>query len=316
MSRAVEFGGPAAAAPHVVDVDLAAPGPGEVRVTVRAAGITGAPPATARPLPPATALLYPGAFPGGGSDFAGVVTALGRGVEDVQVGDEVLGFSDTLAGQADAVVVPAGHVVRKPADLSWEVAGSLCVAGAAASACVHAAGVRDGDTVVVAGACTDVGSFVVQLARLCGARVIGVAAPEHHDWLLAHGMDAVGPAGPEGEPAADLARRLAAAAPEGVDAFVDTLGGSGADVADALGVPAHRTVTTVAAGAGDGRDVGGGLVVVGGPVAQDVLAELAELVATGRLQVPIAGTYPLESVREAYADVDEHHPLGRVVLLP
>ena len=299
MSRAVEFGGEGSATPSVVDVDLAAPRPGEVRVTVRAAGIGG------------SGELYPAAFPTVGSDFAGVVTALGRGVAGLQVGDEVLGFSDTLAGQADAVVVPAGHVVRKPEGLSWEVAGSLCVAGAAAYACVHDVAVRDGDVVVVAGACTDVGAFVVQLARLCGARVIGVAAPEHHDWLLAHGVDAVDPAGGDGDPAEELARRLAAAAPGGVHAFVDARGadaGVAAAVATRLGVPPERTVSTPVPARGR--------VAGGGPVAPEVLSELAELVGSGRLQVPIAGTYPLESVRAAYADVREHHPLGRVVLLP
>jgi len=307
VSRAVEVGGPAGAAPHVVDA--ADPQPGEVRVTVRAAGGTGAQaPAAGEPAPRSTALLYPGVFGAGAGDVAGVVTALGAGVEGLQVGDEVLVVSDTHTGQADAVVVPAGHVVRKPADLSWEVAGSLCGAGAAAYAAVHEAGVRDGDTVVVAGGCTDVGAFVVQLARLCGARVIGVAAPEHHDWLLAHGVDAVGPAGADDEPVEVLARRLAAAAPEGVDALVDTLGGDGAAVAARLGVRPERTVS-VATGSRGGA-------VVAGPVAPDVLSELAGLVASGRLQVPIAGTYPLEPVREASADVREHHPLGRVVLLP
>jgi len=295
VSRAVEFGGQGSTTPSVVDVDLAAPGPGEVRVTVRAAGISG------------SGELYPTASASGGSDFAGVVTALGPGVAGLQVGDEVLGFSDTLAGQADVVVVAAGHVVAKPADLSWEVAGSLCVAGAAAYACVHDVAVRDGDTVVVAGACTDVGAFVVQLARLCGGRVIGVAAPEHHDWLLAHGVDAVGPAAGDGEPAEELARRLAAAAPGGVDALVDARGEDApgaAALARRLGVAPQRTVSTPSS------------TRAAGPVAPDVLAELAGLVGSGRLQVPIAGTYPLELVREAYADVREHHPLGRVVLLP
>ncbi|WP_205709599.1 zinc-binding dehydrogenase [Kineococcus siccus] len=290
MSRAVEIGGGTSGAPHVVDVALGAPGPGEVRVTVRAAGIAGT---------DGAGELYPAAFSSGGSDFAGVVTALGPEVGDLQVGDEVLGFSAALGRQADAVVVPAGHVVRKPAGLSWEVAGSLCVAGAAACACVHAVGVRDGDTVVVTGACSDVGSFVVQLARLCGARVVGLAAPEHHDWLLAHGMDAVAEAS-AGEEHADLARRLAAAAPEGVDAFVCAAAQDERELAVRLEVAPHRTVRAA----------------VGGPVGHDVLTELADLVSTGRLQVPIAGTYPLDSVREAYADVREHHPLGRVVLLP
>ncbi|NAZ87117.1 NADP-dependent oxidoreductase [Kineococcus indalonis] len=306
MTRVVRFerfGGPDVL--HVVDEPAADPGPGQVRVTVRAAGITTGESAAREG---ALAELYPGAFPGSeGAEFAGVVTAVGPGGA-FEVGEEVLGWSERRAAHAEAVVVPGTHLVRKPADLPWEVAGSLYVAGVAAHACVCAVGVRDGDAVVVDGATTDVGSFAVQLARLCGARVVGVAAVEHHDWLHAHGCDAVAPAA---DPAV-LARRVRELTPR-VDALVDTTGADLPPLTGALDVAPERAVSTV--------EVEAAVEFGGAPAPTatrraEVLAELAQLVAGGRLHVPIAGAYPLADVRAAAAAAERPGRHGRVVLLP
>ena len=306
MTRAVRFerfGGPDVL--HVVDVPAPEPGPGQVRVTVRAAGITAVDSAVREG---ALAQLYPEAFPGSeGAEFAGVVTAAGDG-SGVEVGEEVLGWSERHAAHAESVLVPAAHVVRKPAGLPWEAAGSLYAAGVTAHACVCAVGVRDGDAVVVDGATTDVGSFAVQLARLCGARVVGVAGAEHHDWLHAHGCDAVAPA----DDPAVLARRVRELTPR-VDALVDTTGADLPPLAGALGVADERAVSTV--------EVEAAVEFGGAPVPTatrraEVLAELAQLVADGRLHVPIAGTYPLADVRAAAAAAERPGRHGRVVLLP
>jgi NADPH:quinone reductase-like Zn-dependent oxidoreductase len=303
MSRAVRFerwGGPDVL--HVVDVPSRPPGPGEVRVTVRAAGVSAGESAAREG---ALAQLYPTAFPAGtGAEFAGVVTDTGPGVETVAVGDEVLGWSPERGGHADVVVVPAEAVVPKPEELSWEVAGALYVAGVTAYSCVESTGVRDGDVVLVVGATSDVGTLAVQLARLCGATVVGVADPADHEWLHAHGADAVVP----GEDAAQLARLLRARG-TAVDVVVDTTGTDVGALAEAFGILPARCAAAL--------PVEADLEVGRQPARRpEVLAELAELVATDRLHVPIAGSFPLARVQDAFAMAERPHRQGRIVLLP
>lgn len=302
MSRVVRFerwGGPDVL--RVVEVPARRPGPAEVQVTVRASGVTAGESAAREG---ALAELYPRAFPAAtGSEFAGVVTDVGSRARRFAVGDEVLGWSPEQGGHADVVVVPEGALVRKPAAVSWEVAGALYVAGVTAWTCVESTGVGDGDVVLVVGAASDVGTLVVQLARLCGAEVVGVAEPTHHDWLHAHGADAVEPAD-----AGALARVVHGRAGR-VDVVVDTTGADVDHLAEALEVPASRCVATLPLEA----DLEFGPAA---PRRAEVLAELVDLVAQDRLHVPIAGAFPLADVVEAFATAERPHRQGRIVLLP
>jgi NADPH:quinone reductase-like Zn-dependent oxidoreductase len=160
---------------------------------------------------------FPATFPSGqGSDLAGVVAELGSGVSDFAVGDEVIGFSMRRSSHAEYVTVPASQLTAKPSEVSWEVAGSLFVAGATAYAAVR---LVPGETVAIAGAAGGVGSIAVQLARCAGATVLGIAGPSNDAWLADHGAVPVN----YGE---DLPARLRAAAPSGhVDALLDFFGG-------------------------------------------------------------------------------------------
>jgi len=252
---------------------------------------------------------WPARFPEGeGSDFAGVVTEVGEGVTSVSVGAEVIGWTEERASHAEAVSVPAGQLVPKPAGISWEAAGSLYVAGLTAWATVLAVDIKPGDTVAVSAAAGGVGSVTVQLARRAGASVIGIAGQANHDWLTFLRITPV----TYGE---GLADRLKAAAPEGIDAFIDCFGGGYVDLAVELGVPKERidTIIDFPAAQRAGTKMAG-LATLEDPAA--VLAELAGLVATGQLVVPIARTYPLEQVRDAYAQLAERHLRGKIVLLP
>ncbi len=164
---------------------------------------------------------------------------------------------------------------------------------------------KPGDTVVVSGAAGGVGSLAVQLARLRGASVIGTAGPHNADFLRSLGVVPV-------EHGPGLADRLKAAAPDGIDAFVDTFGQGNVDIAIELGVPPQR-VNTLA----DGRAVA--RYGVRSRAQEDVftpqlVVELAELVAKGRLTVPISAVYPLEQVQEAYRQVQQRHTRGKIVL--
>jgi NADPH:quinone reductase-like Zn-dependent oxidoreductase len=153
-----EYGG--ADVLKVVDVPKPEPGPGQVLVQVKAAGIN---PGEAKIRDGQLHSRWPSTFPSGeGSDLAGVVAQTGPGVTGWSAGDEVIGYTDNRASHAEYVVVEAQNLTAKPAALPWEVAGSLFVAGATAYAAVRAVTLTEGDTVVVSGAAGGVGSIAGQ----------------------------------------------------------------------------------------------------------------------------------------------------------
>lgn len=291
---------------HVVDVPRPAVTAGRVTVQVMAAAVN---PGEASIRKGLLHERWPATFPSGqGSDLAGVVTEVGAGVASVSAGDEVLGWTDERASHAEAVSVPAGQLVRKPAGLSWAVAGSLYVAGVTAWATIRSVAVKAGDTVAISAAAGGVGSIAVQLARRAGAEVLGIAGPASAGWLRSVGVTPV-------QYGDGLAGRLRAAAPRGIDAFIDCFGGGYVDLAVSLGVPADRvdTITDWEAAGRAGAKVEG-LATAPDPAA--VLAELAQLAAAGDLEVPIARTYPLEQVQDAFSELEKRHTLGKIVLIP
>lgn len=290
---------------EVRSVDRPVPGAGQVLVRVRAAGIN---PGESAIRSGVFREIWPSTFPSGqGSDLAGVVEQVGPSVTPWSVGDEVIGWVDTRASHAELVVVPAEHLVRRDPAVPWEVGGALFVAGTTAHATVRAVAAGPGDTVVVAGAAGGVGSLAVQLARRAGATVIGLAGGRNHGWLREHGVVPV----TYGEGVAD---RIRAAAPEGVDAFVDTFGDGYVDLAIELGVERDR-VNTIVDRAGAART---GVKNEGmtGSANAEVLESLVKLVAAGDLDVPIAATYPLSEVRSAYLTLMQRHTHGKLVLVP
>jgi NADPH:quinone reductase-like Zn-dependent oxidoreductase len=290
---------------EVREVERPVPGPGEVLVRVRAAGIN---PGENSIRIGVFAEIWPATFPSGqGGDLAGVVEQVGPGVSAWSVGDEVIGWVETRASHAELVVVPAEQLVRRDPAVPWEVAGALFTAGTTAHATVQAVGAGVGDTLVVAGAAGGVGSLAVQLARRAGATVIGLASERNHAWLDEHGVVPMS----YGEGVAD---RIRAAAPQGVDAFIDTFGDGYVDLAIELGVARDR-IDTIIDRAGAAR-TGVKFEGMAGSANAKVLGELVELVAAGDLDVPIAATYPLSEVRAAYRTLMQRHTRGKIVLEP
>jgi NADPH:quinone reductase-like Zn-dependent oxidoreductase len=292
---------------EVRDVARPVPATGEVLVEVRAAGINISEAAIRAG---AVRDLFPATFPSGqGSDLAGVVAELGSGVSGFAVGDEVIGFSNQRSSHAEYVTVPADQLTPKPSEVSWEVAGSLFVAGATAYGAVRAVRLVPGDTVAIAGAAGGVGSIAVQLARRSGATVLGIAGPPNDAWLADHGAIPVN----YGD---DLPARLRAAAPSGhIDALLDFFGGGYVAMAvEDLKVPLDR-VDTIADFEAVERF---GVQSAGGADAATaaVVAELADLVARGELEVPIAGVFALDDVRDAYRELEKRHTRGKLVLRP
>src|SRR6201991_2594393 len=191
---------------YVADIDRPSPGTGEALVEVRAAGIN---PGEAGIRTGALHERFPATFPSGeGSDLAGVVVEVGGGVRDFAVGDEVLGFSFQRSSHATHTVVPVDQLIHKPAELSWEAAGSLYVVAATAFAAVRSVPRQPGETIAVSAAAGGVGSLVVQLLALRAVRVLGIASANNAEWLRAHGVVPV-------EYGDGLAERLREAAPDG-----------------------------------------------------------------------------------------------------
>jgi len=290
---------------EVREVPRPVAGPGQVVVAVRAAGIN---PGEAAIRNGAFAQRWPSTFPSGqGSDFAGFVVELGSGVSNWAVDDAVLGFTHERASHAELVVTDAGNLASKPAALSWEQAGALHVVGTTAWAAVRALDLKPADTVVVAGAAGGVGSLAVQLARRTGATVIGLAGKANHDWLHSKGVLPVS----YGDGVAD---RIKQAAPNGVEAFLDTYGGGYVDLALELGVEPSRINTIIDFDAVARH----GVLTIGNAEGSnaEVMAQFAALVAAGDVEMPIAATYALDDVQAAYAELEQRHTRGKIVLIP
>ncbi|PRY15814.1 quinone oxidoreductase family protein [Kineococcus rhizosphaerae] len=303
---ATAFGGPEVL--ELVDREVAPPGPGEVSVDVRAIGVN-----------PVDWKVVAGNFGRDGSrlplpvgsELSGVVSAVGQGA-GFAVGDEVVAYP-VRGAYASAVTVPAEAVLPKPAGASFEQSAGLLLVGATAAHLVHLADVHEGQTVLVHGVAGSVGLVAAQLALRTGAIVVGTAAEHRHDALRRLGIVPV--AYGEG-----LLERVRAAAPQGVDVALDTVGTDEAvDVSLAL-LPAPADLVSAAAFARGGD----GIRLVGSGPGADPGTEyrararsgLLDLLGRGELTLPVARTYPLAQVREALEFVRDGHAGGKVVLVP
>lgn len=297
----------------LIDVDVPEPGPGEVTIAVRAAGVN-----------PFDYKLYSGAFGTDpsklpirlGLEVAGVVTAVGPDAVGpagpIVIGDEVI--ATVGGGYATAVTANAARVVPKPADVDWKQAAGVLSVGGTAVHLLAATAVGPGDTVLVHGAAGSVGALAAQLAVARGARVIGTASPSRHERLRAYGVEPVayGPG---------LADRVKALAPEGVNAAIDTAGTDEAvDVSLELVADRGRIASIVAFG----RAAADGFKVLGqGPGADpgaeiraNAWRELLPLLSAGKLDLAVAKTFPLAEVAAAHAFVMDGHAGGKVILVP
>lgn len=283
------------------------PGPGQVRVSVRSAGVN-----------PADVKSYRG--PGDpsrlplslGYEAAGVVTAVGDGAS-YAVGDEVIVYR-TGGAYATDLVVDDTALTRKPPALGWPEAGGLMLTGATATHTLVATGVASGDTVLVHGATGGVGLMAVQLAALRGARVIATAGERNHPLLRELGAEPV----TYGDGLADRVRSLA---PDGVDAAVDLVGTDEAMDVSLEVVPDRARIATIAnfeRGPREGvKLLGGGPGADPGNDIRDAArADLARLAADGSLRVFVAATYPLDQAADAHRQIATGHTTGKLILLP
>lgn len=295
-ARFSRFGGPEVL--EIAELPDPHPGPGEIRIAVRAAGIN------ASDWKKRQGLMDEELPQTLGHEAAGVVDELGAGVRGVAVGDAVFGLSGRGAAQAELAVL--SHFAPVPPSLDFAGAAALPAAIETATRALDQLGVRHGFSLLINGASGSVGSAAVQLAVARGARVIGTASPRNHEYLRSLGAEPV--AYGDG-----LVERIRVVAPDGVDAALDVAGSGvlrelielagGAEhvvtVADFLGAREHG----VRFSSGDaGRAV-------------HALADIGELVASGRFSLPVAQTFPLAEIAQAHRVGEAGRVRGKLVLV-
>lgn len=289
-----EYGGPEVLT--VVEVEAPHPGPGRIRVAVRAAAVNPIDGKYRSGTIPVKALPY---IPG--VDVAGVVDEVGEGVTGVAVGDEVLG-SAVKGGYAEFAVLRAW--TAKPPRMSWVEAAGVPLAAETATRAYAAVAARDGATVLVNGASGGVGSAAVQLGVARGMTVIGIAGPSHHEYLAELG--AVPVAYGDG-----LVERVRLVAPAGVDIALD-LAGSGVlpELIELTGDPA--AVVSIA----DFSAPELGAKVSGGSEGRswDALGVAAALFGRGQYRVAVQQVFPLAEAAAAQRLSATGHVRGKLVL--
>ena len=304
MSRAVmydEVGAPEAL--HVSEVVDAAPGPGQVAVRIRAAGVN-----------PYDAKVRSGfitlktAFPRRiGSDLAGTVEAVGEGAAyadgtPIEVGDEVAGSGP--GSIAERTLAKSSALVRRPENVPVEVAGSLWVAGLTAVSCVTTVPVGPDDTLLVGGASGAVGMVVCQLAVATGARVIGTGSRANAELIRSLGAEPV----EYGDGAGD---RVAAHGT--ITAVIDCHGRDALDIGISRGVPTERMTAIAAYAALDELGVPN---VERAARTPENFAMLLDRIASGELAFPVAQTFPLGDIVAAFTAVESSHAPGKIVVIP
>jgi NADPH:quinone reductase-like Zn-dependent oxidoreductase len=242
-----------------------------------------------------------------GWDVAGVVERVGPGITEFAPGDEVIGYvrEDTVGRGtfAEFVAAPIRALARKPANLSFEQAAGLPLAGLTAyQALTGALSVKTGETVLVHAASGGVGSFAVQIARALGAHVIGTAGERNHDYLRSLGAQPV-------EYGDRLVEQVKQIAPGGVDAVLDLVGGDALQQSTQLLKPGGRLVSTIDPAV---TSLGGHYLFVR-PDPQD-LSALAALAEEGKVRVDIAATFPLDRAAEAQALSAGGHTRGKIIV--
>ena len=295
-----EFGGPdvlwleEVAQPHA--------GPGQIRLKVVAAGVN---PMDYKVRRGWMQQLIPPSFPTvPGLEAAGVVDEVGAGVTGVSIGDEVLGRTVTGAYAQYALV--EDHA-PKPAGLDWASAAALPVALDTSDGVLDLLKVTEGETLLIHGASSVVGSVGVQLAVARGATVIGTAAPDNHDYLRSIGATPVA----YGD---HLADRVRSVAPQGIDAVYDATGYDVLDVSiDLRGGTTDRIVTIADIHA---PDRGITLATAGRRRFGPRLADYARLAADGGLHIRIAHAFPLAEAAQAQQASESGHPRGKLILRP
>ena len=305
-----EFGGPEVL--QLIDVPDPVPGPGEVAIRVEAAGVNPIEWKVRKGVRPSGPLEEPRRV---GGDGAGVVTAVGQGVDGFRPGDAV-GFFGASGAYASDLVVPAQRVHSRPPQVSAAEGAGLGIPVGTAYQTLRSLGVGPGDTLLVHAGSGAVGQAAIQFAVLWGATVIATSSERRADTVRALGATPV----LYGDGVAD---RIRAAAPQGITVVVDAAGTEEALQASLDLVQDHDRIATLVRGR-DAASLGirafsGGAPV---PLTEQQLAWRAEavpvtlaLLAAGQFSIELGPSFPLAEAAEAHRVVEEGVD-GKVTLVP
>ncbi|MFD5461631.1 NADP-dependent oxidoreductase [Kitasatospora sp. NPDC127059] len=307
MTKAIAFpqyGGADVLRP--IDIELPAPGPGQVRVAVRAVGVN---PLDHKLRGGELDGFFPITFPAvPGYELSGVVEAVGAEVTGFAPGDEVFGAL-MGGGYAEHALLAAAELVHKPATLSWEEAAAIPVAAETSERVLTLLGVRSGETLLVHGAAGGVGTLLLQFARARGITVVGTASEANHDYLRELGAIPV----TYGE---GLAERVRAVAPDGVDRVLDAAGKGGVlplSIELAGGADRVVTIADIPGAQQHGVRFSGG-AEDGEYYHQRAFAAALALHEAGTLRLPVHRVFPLAEAAQAQRVSEEGHARGKIVL--
>ncbi|MDI3330151.1 MAG: NADP-dependent oxidoreductase [Micrococcus sp.] len=293
-----DYGGPENQ--ELIEREVPQPGPGEIAIEVKAAGVN-----------PADAKMRQGLFgtkrrlPSPmGLEASGVVIAVGEGVEDFAVGDEVLGSAAKGQGTfAEHALLDASKTVAKPEEISFADAAAIPVAGTAAYDVTHQVQLGPGQTLLILGAGGGVGLMAAQIGTARRFRVIGVASASKRELVESTGATFV----ESGDGVADRVRGLA---PEGVDLVVDLVGGQALrDIAPVAKDP-RNVITTVDPATAE--ELGGS----GVKRTQEALERITAVIQRGPIDPHVVQCFSLADAQEAMAAVEGGHTAGKVVIQP
>jgi NADPH:quinone reductase-like Zn-dependent oxidoreductase len=299
--------------PAILDLPVPEPGLGQVRIRVKAASLNGIDPWIGGGMLRSMAeYQFPVVL---GRDAAGIVDALGEDVNEVAIGDEVLGlvtFGPTLRDGtlAEYALLSAEAAFAKPASLDFVAAASVPLAGAAALDAVEVVELQSGQAVLIAGAGGGVGSFAIQLAAARGATVIATGRPDDADRLRHLGATEVV------DYQRDVAEQVLASHPDGVDALVDLVSYDAENFAKlAQAVRRGGKVASSAGGATEEALAAAGLT--GQVLTSTNLQTLARLVAEieqGTVRVDVGQVLPLDQTAQGLATMSNRTARGKIAV--
>jgi NADPH:quinone reductase-like Zn-dependent oxidoreductase len=301
-------------APQLSDLPIPQVTDGQVLIRVKAAGLNPLDNVLAAGM---LAGMLPHEYPLVlGRDAAGVVEAVGAGVEHVQPGDEVIGHvllappirQGTLAEYA---LLPADAVTAKPTGLSFRAAAALPLAGAAAVAAIDAVDPQPGQVVLVNGATGGVGSFAVQLLTGRGVTVVATGTEADVDRLSRLGATTI-----VDHTDGSIVDQVRAVYPDGVDALIDLASNDAATapfgaVRKGGKVASLNTIAGAEDALAEAGLTGGGLLAM---AVREVTAPLAEQAADGSLTIDVASVLPFDRAAEGLAILAAGHARGKIVI--
>jgi NADPH:quinone reductase-like Zn-dependent oxidoreductase len=244
-----------------------------------------------------------------GRDFSGVVSAVGGGVTDLNVGDEVFAVCDVgqEGAYAEKIAIKAAIVARKPASVSHVDAAALALAGLTAICTIEdTLKLKAGETILIQGGAGGVAAFAIQLSKHLGARVITTASASNHDYLRKIGADEI-----IDYNAVDFTEVV-----KECDAVFDTVGGDVAQRSFAVLKPGGRAAF-IASGAQAPKPDRGDVLALRPSVGRDRphLERILELVALGAVRPPEVTRYRLSEAIAAHRVSESRHFRGKLVFL-